>query len=139
MISTSVHATATVAVRAGCPGCAETVTCRVFPTTHAGRAVDLDLALTPLVDNLRLGPTVEKEKGYGGLTFRYAQAGQQLIVADNKRVPRDGTQVRAAWADFSGIFMRLPGQPNKERTGAAVFVDTTPGLRQPRCGTAPPS
>jgi hypothetical protein len=101
----------------------ELVTCRIFATTHAGRAVDLDLTLTSLVDNLRLGPTIEKEKGYGGLTFRFAQAGQQLIVADNKRIPRDGTQVRAAWADFSGIFMRLPGQPNKQRTGAAVFVD----------------
>ncbi len=101
----------------------EWVVCRVFPATHQGQAIDVDLALVGMRDKLRLGGTLEKEKGYGGFTIRYAQAREPEIVADGKKVTKDLNQLRAAWADYSAVFMRLPGQPNSERTGAAILVD----------------
>ena len=36
---------------------------------------------------------------------------------------RDTNQLRARGRAYSGIFLRRPGQPNNERTGAAMFVD----------------
>ena len=60
---------------------------------------------------------------FHGIPISYAQAGDPIIVADGKKVTKDFNQLRAAWTDYSGTFLRRPGQPNTERTGAAVFVD----------------
>lgn len=107
------------------PVLSEWAICRVFSTTNAGRAVDVEIVLTPLVDHFKLGGTLELEKGYGGFTFRYATVTSNTIeiYADGKKIPKDLNQLRATWADYSAIFLRRPGQPNKQRTGVAVLVN----------------
>jgi hypothetical protein len=100
----------------------ELVIGRVFATSKEGRALDVDITLTALEDGVRIGGTLELEKGYGGYTIRYSQGREAQVVADGKSIKKDINQLRAGWVDWSAILNKLPGQPNTERTGAAVFV-----------------
>lgn len=100
----------------------EYVVSRVFATTPEGRAIDIDIALTALVDDFRFGGTTEKGKGYGGLTFRYAPATDIRIDADGKHIEKDLNQLRAAWADWSGRFKDASGKPRTDRSGVAILV-----------------
>jgi hypothetical protein len=102
----------------------EYLVCRVFETTPEGRAMDVDIALTALVDGIRFGGTTELDKGYGGLSFRYAPAAEAKIVADGKPIPKDLNHLRARWADWTGRFKDADGKASEERSGAALFVAT---------------
>jgi len=108
----------------------EVTKCRIFKTTPAGRAIDMDFALTGLIDGVRIGGTTSLKKGYGGFTIRFARAKDPLIRADGKIVA--GTLVnrlRAKWVDFSAVFPPFNGdpasnnQPNPAgRAGVAFLV-----------------
>jgi len=98
------------------------VTCRVFPETKAGRAVDIDVALRALADDVRIGGTLTLGKGYGGLTVRFAPCQDKRIEADGQLLKEDGVRHRARWADFSAIFAGPDGNPLRHRSGIAVLT-----------------
>ena len=98
------------------------VVCRVFPETKAGRAIDVDLTLVALADNVRIGGTLSLDKGYGGMTVRFAPAKDIRIVADGKPLAGDGVRQRACWADLTGIFTGPDGKPLPHRSGIALLV-----------------
>ncbi len=77
----------------------ETATLRAWPETAAGRFVDLEFALTALVDGVTLAR--RGTELYGGLNCRLnAVTGQQ--IAFHTDAPE--AQPRMAWADLSGTF-----------------------------------
>lgn len=99
------------------------VTCRIYPPTDNGRAFDIEIALRASRPGIRLGGTTTEDKGYGGLTFRFAPADDVRIVADGTALDDDAIRHRACWADWSGVFQRPDGPDSDGRTsGAAILV-----------------
>lgn len=98
------------------------VVCRVFPRTNGGRAIDVDLTLAALTDDIRIGGTLTLDKGYGGMTIRFAPAKEVRIEADGKPLAGDGIRQRARWADFTGLFAGPDGKPLTHRSGIALLV-----------------
>ncbi|MHC4673286.1 MAG: DUF6807 family protein [Planctomycetota bacterium] len=108
----------------------EQVRCRVFETTSTGRAIDVDLTLSALVDGVRIGGTLSLNKGYGGFTIRFNRAKNIVIEADG-RIVEDAVvnHLRAHWVDWSGVFSSnkrdvsstQPGTSPKP-SGTAFFV-----------------
>jgi hypothetical protein len=107
----------------------ENLTCRVYTTTEQGRAVDLDLCLTALEDGVRIGGTTSGDKGYGGMTCRFAGP-SDVKGATNVRIESDRGEVReetvnhlrATWVDWTGMFVGPDGHRLDRRSGAALMV-----------------
>jgi hypothetical protein len=119
----------------------EQVVCRVFETTDAGRAIDVDLTLTALVDGLQIGGQTQLNKGYGGLTLRFGadptHSGKTRlpkIVADGKVIEKDLNHLVASWVDWTGLFDGPDGKVLGQRSGGAVFVHPS----HPPLPTSPP-
>lgn len=106
----------------------EDVVCRVFKTTDEGRVIDLDLTLTALQDDLRMGGQTQGNKGYGGVTLRFSteqqgKAKEPQVVADGRRIMEHTVnRLKALWVDWTGIFHGPDGQALPHRSGAALFV-----------------
>ncbi len=107
----------------------EMVVCRVFQTTNAGRAIDVDLTMTGLVDGLAIGGQTDFNKGYSGLTVRWGsdathsgKTRSPRVVADGKFIARDTNHLVAHWIDWTAVFDGKDGVPLKHRSGGAVFV-----------------
>lgn len=101
------------------------VAIRVFATTPIGRAIDVDLSLRALTDGIEIAGQPALNKGYGGMTFRYApaQKGTPKIVCSGQHYPRDVVRYRSNWADWTAKFTHGPdGQPADFRSGAALLV-----------------
>lgn len=105
----------------------EDVVCRVF-TSPEGRAIDLDLTLTALQDQIKIGGQTELNKGYGGLTLRFST--EQQGKAKNPRVAADRKQIteatvnrlKALWVDWTAIFNGPDDKPLPGRSGGAIFI-----------------
>jgi hypothetical protein len=90
----------------------------------------MDLTLTALVDGVRIGGTLELNKGYGGFTIRFNRAKNAVIEADGKIVEEAVVNhLRANWVDWSGDFASKKGNLSPPRSsisskasGAAFFV-----------------
>lgn len=106
----------------------EDVVCRIFATQMGGRSIDLDLTLTALQDNLRLGGQTQLGKGYGGLTLRFSteqqgKAREPQVVADGRRIMEHTVnRLQALWVDWTGIFNGPDGAPLEHRSGGAIFI-----------------
>jgi hypothetical protein len=108
----------------------ERVVCRVFRTTPAGRAIDIDLTITALQDNMKIGGQTEKGKGYGGLTLRFSrspdgkgQATEPRIIADGRVIEEETVNhLKALWVDWTGMFLGPDQKRLTHRSGGAVFV-----------------
>ncbi len=98
------------------------ITCRVFPTTPIGRAVDVDLSIRALQNGLRIGGQTAIGKGYGGMTVRYGPGKEPRIEVDGEFHPKDLIRHRANWASWTGLFPQADGQPGQKRSGAALLV-----------------
>jgi Family of unknown function (DUF6807) len=97
----------------------EQVWFRVLPTTAEGRAIDVELTLTPLEDPLTLRGA--EGKSYGGLTLRFApRRGETIITTPEGRTNKDLLITRLPWADLSGQFAGGPAP-----SGAAIFIAPT--------------
>jgi hypothetical protein len=89
---------------------------RVWPATDEGRAIDLELVLTPVKEALTLRGA--EGKSYGGLTLRYApRSGDAIITTPAGRANDDLLITHLPWADMSAHFAgaATPG-------GVAIFV-----------------
>jgi len=101
----------------------ETVVCRVFKTSPHGRAIDVILGLQALQDGVRIGGQTALNKGYGGLTFRYAKAKDVVLQSegDVMEVP-DQNHHRSRWVTWTGKFTGKNGKFRQKRSGAAILV-----------------
>lgn len=107
----------------GRPFVEEHVVCRVFETSSKGRAVDVDVSLRGLVDGVRIGGTLAKDKGYGGFTVRFGPAADVRVEADGRILTQAHIdQIPAFWTDWSGRFVREDGEPAEHRSGGAILV-----------------
>ena len=93
----------------------EQVTIHVSPVSNAGRALDIELAWTPIDEPIVLEGA--EDKSYGGLTIRFAPRTNTVVTTHLGQGDKDLTMTRLAWADLSGRFgaAQKPG-------GAAIFV-----------------
>jgi hypothetical protein len=93
----------------------EEILFRVNRTTAQGRAIDIEATWTPLDRPVTLrGAT---DKGYGGLTLRFAPRTETILTLPGGRSPEDTVMTRHAWTDYSGHFPGAPGA-----SGAAIFI-----------------
>ncbi|MDG1572671.1 PmoA family protein [Robiginitalea sp. M366] len=80
----------------------ENTTIIVYPAEASGRSIDLEIALTALVEDLRIGGS-EDEKGYGGFSARIRLAGNMVFTGPKGNVEPDNLPVLAGgWLDISG-------------------------------------
>lgn len=97
----------------------EEVWLRIFPATSAGRAVDVELTLTPLKEPLTIQGAAGKS--YGGLTLRFAPfKGESVITTPDGRTKDDLPIAHLPWADLSAQFTGA-----KAFSGAAIFIAPT--------------
>ncbi|MCO5050806.1 MAG: PmoA family protein [Verrucomicrobiae bacterium] len=101
----------------------EQVWLRVLPATAEGRAIDVELTLTPTTAPVTLRGA--EEKSYGGLTLRFApHEGDPVITVPSGRTKEDLTMARLPWADLS---TQIAGAKNP--SGATIFIAPThPGF-----------
>jgi hypothetical protein len=107
----------------GVPFVEEHVICRVFKTTEAGRAIDLEITLTALKDGVRIGGQTFKDKGYGGLTIRFPKHRPKVqVCADGKQLDGPRNQLPARWVDWTGMLLGPDGKILPHRSGATLMV-----------------
>lgn len=101
----------------------EVVNCRIYATTDAGRAVDVDLSLTALTDGIRLGGQTDLDKGYGGMTCRFGSATEVRMENDAGLIQSTSlNHLVAKWVDWTGLFVGPDGKRLAHRSGAALMV-----------------
>ena len=101
----------------------EVVDCRVHDCSPDGRALDIDLTLTALVDGIRIGGQTAADKGYGGMTCRFGSATEVRMENDQGLIGSDSlNHVVARWVDWTGRFIGPDGQRLPHRSGAALMV-----------------
>lgn len=94
----------------------EQVWLRILPATSDGRAIDVELVLTPLKEPLTLRGA--EGKSYGGLTLRFAPfKGETIITTPDGRTKDDLPVAQLPWADLSAQFAGAAAP-----SGAAIFV-----------------
>jgi hypothetical protein len=94
----------------------EEVWLRVGPVEAEGRALDVELTLTPVKEPLTLRGA--EGKSYGGLTLRFAPfQGETIITTPDGRTKEDLPIAHLPWADLSAQFTGM-----KSPCGAAVFI-----------------
>lgn len=101
----------------------EIVVCKVFKTAPHGRAIDVNLGFQALEEGVRIGGQTASNKGYGGMTFRYAHAKDVVLQSegDVMEVPHQNHH-RSRWVTWTGKFAGKDGKWRKERSGAAIIV-----------------
>lgn len=94
----------------------EQVWLRAGPADAEGRALDVELTLTPLKVPLTLRGA--EGKSYGGLALRFAPfQGETIITTPDGRTKEDLPIAHLPWADLSANFTGM-----KSPCGAAVFI-----------------
>jgi hypothetical protein len=93
----------------------EQIRLRVHRATPQGRAIDVEATWTPIERPVTLQGAADK--GYGGLTLRFAPRTGTVITLPEGRAKEDTVMTRHAWTDYSGSFQGAPG-----KSGAAIFV-----------------
>lgn len=89
----------------------ETVNIRTFPSNEQGRAIDFDIKLAALVENIEFCGRLDA--GYSGFNIRMTPAQGQEIVFHTDSAD---THPRRAWADYSFQFTSGNG-----RSGLAIL------------------
>lgn len=94
----------------------EQVWLRVLPAFEEGRAIDVELVLTPLKEPLTLRGA--EGKSYGGLTLRFApREDETIITTPDGRTKEDLPVAHLPWADLSAQFAGASAP-----SGAAIFI-----------------
>lgn len=97
----------------------------VHPARGASRMIELTLTVRALGQPVRLAGTSDHNKGYGGLTLRFAPREQTVIRSAEGAVAKDEDHGRHKWAELEAVFqgrragIRVesdasnPGHPNE--------------------------
>lgn len=91
----------------------EWVWLRVFRSNEGLRIIDLRISLRPLTEISLQG---QKEKGYGGLSFRFAPRDSTVILAPDGPERQDSNDRRNIWTDLSARFLH-----SDNRSGVAIL------------------
>jgi hypothetical protein len=102
----------------GDPIVEERVWIRVFKATERGRAIDVQLTFAALDQPVQLLGQENQDKGYGGLSLRFAPREATVITTPDGTAEEDSDHKRVAWADESGRFGGSDAQ-----NGVAIFQD----------------
>jgi hypothetical protein len=94
----------------------EEVRIRVWPTVGDERWIDLELCLTACGSPVTLRGA--ENKGYGGLSLRFAPRRQTVITTPDGRQKEDLNLKRLFWTDLTA---RFPG--GSDLSGVALFVN----------------
>ncbi len=81
----------------------ETTRIRLFHATTNFQYVDFQIALKPLVENVRIGGA-DNVKGYSGFTARIRPPREMAITDESGRISKDAVGTKSRWADVSGQF-----------------------------------
>lgn len=99
----------------------------VHKSTGQYRAIDFDIHLFALVNNLKIGGS-DDAKGYGGFCLRLKLPTDISFVSDNKVIISMETAISAGpWMNFTGSF----DGSSMPKTGVAVFCSQPAGEQQP--------
>jgi hypothetical protein len=97
----------------------------VYKSTVQYRAIDFDIYLFALVDNLKIGGS-DDDKGYGGFCLRLKLPKDISFFSNNMAITPTETAITAGpWMDFIGSF----DGTSMPKTGVAVFC-SQPGRDQ---------
>ncbi len=94
----------------------ETVEIAAHPAQGSRRVLDLTLRFEALDRPVVIAGTPDQQKGYGGLSFRFAPRTDTLLVTDAGPEGRDTNLVPHRWAELSGVFQG-------RRAGARIEID----------------
>jgi len=99
----------------------------VHPSTARSQAIDFQIHLLALEENVRLGGS-DDEKGYGGFSLRIRlPEDTRFIGPDGEVVPQNTPVSACPWLDVMATF-----SPGADRSGVAVLIHPqTPGYPQP--------
>jgi hypothetical protein len=90
----------------------------IHPATDDERIIDVTLNWTPLEAITLAGA---EEKGYGGVSLRFAPRIETAITIPTGRAKEDLLMARLPWADLTGKFKREGG--DAVTSGGTLFVD----------------
>lgn len=109
--------------------CREVLHFTVHRASSTGRAIDVRYELTPLGEALTLQGQTKKNKGYGGLTVRFAppKQGERPVITTERGVQPDRLGARFAWAMLSARFGEA-----EARSGIAIFSHPDKAKPAPR-------
>jgi hypothetical protein len=93
----------------------EAIFIRASPASDNARALDIELAWTPIDQPIVLEGA--EDKSYGGLTIRFAPRANTVVTTPLGQGEKDLTMTRLPWADLSGRF-----DHSQNSSGAAIFV-----------------
>ena len=94
----------------------ETVEIVVYPARDNRRLLDLTLRFEALGQPVSIAGTPDQQKGYGGLSFRFAPRTDTVLTTDTGSEAKDTNLVPHRWAELSGVF-------EGRRAGARVDID----------------
>jgi len=92
----------------------ERVWLRAFPAGPLGRAIDVDVTLEAIDQTITISG--RPEKGYSGMTLRFAPREDTVITTSDGKLSEDSMRVPFAWTDLSARFAGA-----KQPSGAAMF------------------
>jgi hypothetical protein len=105
----------------------ETVEIVAWPAEAGRRRLDLTLSFEPLERSIEIAGTPDQQKGYGGLSLRFAPREETVIRTEAGTVERDSNMVPHAWAELEGTFQG-------RRAGARIDIDpANPGFPNGWC------
>ena len=81
----------------------EVTTIRLFRLVDDVQCVDVEIAMTPLLPNVRIGGA-ESPRGYSGFTVRVKPPAEQAITSADGSLAQDAVGIVTPWADVSGRF-----------------------------------
>ncbi len=93
----------------------ETTSIRLFRAAADTQLVDVEVQLTPLLDDVRLGGA-DNERGYSGFTLRVRPPRSMTIKTDSDTLSDDAVGSHSRWIDVSGQF-----SAGERRSGIAVL------------------
>jgi hypothetical protein len=82
----------------------ETVEIVARPAQAGRRRLDLTLSFEALERSIEIAGAPDQQKGYGGLSLRFAPRHETVIRTEAGSVERDSNMVPHAWAELEGTF-----------------------------------
>ena len=105
----------------------ETVAIVAWPAEAGRRRLDLTLSFEALERPIEIAGEPDQQKGYGGLSLRFAPRHETVIRTGSGTEARDSNMVPHAWAELEGTF-------EGRRAGARIDIDpANPGFPNGWC------
>lgn len=105
----------------------ERVTITAHPANSGERNLDFTIALKALKDGVEIAGQPDEQKGYGGLSIRFAPRTNTVITTPGNKNAPDSNLTPEAWAQLTGDF-------NGKQAGARIAINPqNPGFPNAWC------